>query len=520
MPMPLPTFGARFGEVSLGRGQAPRATRWHRGGLPERALGVAMLAPMVLVLLLVVAYPLADSLWLSLHRVNLANPEQGQPFVGLGNYLHAFRQPAFWYSIHRTLYFTLLSVALELALGLLFAVLLNERFRGNLGARLAMIFPWALLTVSNGVLWAWILSPTYGVANALLVGLGVLQAPKAWLSDTFWTMHVVILADAWKMVPTMTLLLLAGLQPISHDLYEAAEVDGATRWQKFSRITLPLLRPATRWLLLLFSLGYPLLPIVGLSLSTIQTQASLLTLPVRIVPAEVPLRHYVDIFRPAAFGEASGQSTFVLALHNSLVVSVGATGVAMLLGTLAAYAFARFNIPRKRALLLIVLGSQLLPAVSLIIPLFRMFRGAGLLDTLLALILAYSTFGLPFVVWIMTGYFQSVPRELEEAARMDGASRFGAFIHVALPLAAPGLAATAIFTLLNAWDEFFFALIFTSTYASKTVPVALAEFIGRQSVNWGMLVTGGFIASLPPIILSLAFYRYVVAGLTAGGLKE
>jgi ABC-type sugar transport system permease subunit len=106
-----------------------------------------------------------------------------------------------------------------------------------------MIFPWALLTVSNGVLWAWILNPTYGVANALLVGLGVLQAPKAWLSDTFWTMHVVILADAWKMVPTMTLLLLAGLQPISPDLYEAAEVDGATRWQKFSRITLPLLRP-------------------------------------------------------------------------------------------------------------------------------------------------------------------------------------------------------------------------------------------------------------------------------------
>jgi multiple sugar transport system permease protein len=90
---------------------------------------------------------------------------------------------------------------------------------------------------------------------------------------------------------------------------------------------------------------------------------------------------------------------------------------------------------------------------------------------------------------------------------------------VALPLAAPGLAATAIFTLLNAWDEFFFALIFTSTYASKTVPVALAEFIGRHSVNWGMLVTGGFIASLPPIILSLACYRYVVAGLSAGGLK-
>ncbi|HEU5101512.1 MAG TPA: sugar ABC transporter permease [Roseiflexaceae bacterium] len=220
-----------------------RATPRRSGELSERALGIVMLAPMLLVLLLVIGYPLVDSFWLSLHRANLANPEQGQPFVGLNNYLFAFRQGDFWYSVQRTLYFTILSVGLELVLGLLFAVLLNERFRGNLGARLAMILPWALLTVSNGVLWAWILNPTYGVANALLVQLGLLSAPKSWLSDTFWTMNVIILADAWKTVPNMTLLLLAGLQPIPADLYEAAEVDGATRWQKFSTITLPLLRP-------------------------------------------------------------------------------------------------------------------------------------------------------------------------------------------------------------------------------------------------------------------------------------
>jgi multiple sugar transport system permease protein len=225
------------------------------------------------------------------------------------------------------------------------------------------------------------------------------------------------------------------------------------------------------------------------------------------------------VFQPAAFGENSGQSTFLLALRNSVIVSLGTTAVALVFGTLAAYAFARFNIPQKRTLLLIVLGSQLLPAVSLIIPLFRMFKYAELLDTLAALILAYSTFSIPFVVWIMAGYFQSVPIELEEAARIDGATRFQSFVRVALPLAAPGLGATAIFTLLNAWDEFFFALIFSSTYAAKTLPVAIAEFIGRHSVNWGMLVTGGFIASLPPIVLSLVFYRYIVSGLSAGGLK-
>jgi multiple sugar transport system permease protein len=280
-----------------------------------------------------------------------------------------------------------------------------------------------------------------------------------------------------------------------------------------------LLHPWLRGGLLAVYLLYTLLPIVWLFLSTIQTEASLLTLPTRIIPSQVTLANYVDIFKPAAFGQNSGQSTFLLALRNSVVVCIGTTLVAMVFGTLAAYAFARFNIPHKRTLLLIVLGSQLLPAVSVIIPLFRMFRSAGLLDSLLALILAYSTFSMPFVVWIMAGYFQTVPRELEDAARIDGASRFQAFIRVALPLALPGLGATAVFTLLNAWDEFFFALIFTSSYASKTLPVAIAEFIGRHSVNWGLLVTGGFIASLPPIVLSLAFYRYIVSGLAAGGVK-
>lgn len=223
--------------------RTPSPTNIRGRELSERALGVIMLAPMALILLLVVGYPLVSSFWLSLHRVNLASPEQGQPFIGLDNYLYAFRQPGFWYAVQRTFYFTILSVALELALGLIFAVLLNEQFRGQLPARLAMIAPWALLTVSNGVLWAWILNPTYGVANTLLMRLGLLDAPKAWLSDTFWTMNVIILADAWKTVPNMTLLLLAGLQPIPQDLYEAAEVDGATRWQRFASITLPLLRP-------------------------------------------------------------------------------------------------------------------------------------------------------------------------------------------------------------------------------------------------------------------------------------
>lgn len=280
-----------------------------------------------------------------------------------------------------------------------------------------------------------------------------------------------------------------------------------------------LLHPVLHRVLLSMYLLFTLLPIIWLFLSTVQTEASLLRVPAHILPDQVTFQNYIDIFRPAAFGEQSGQSTFLLALRNSVLVSLGTTCIAMTFGTLAAYAFARLNIPAKRSLLLAVLATQLLPAISTIIPLFRMLKSANLLDTLWALILAYSSFSTPFVVWIMAGYFQSIPQELEEAAYIDGASRLQSFALIALPLAAPGLAATAIFTLLNAWDEFFFALIFTSTYNAKTAPVALAEFIGRHSVNWGMLVTGGFLASLPPILLSLLFYRYIVSGLSAGGLK-
>ena len=138
-----------------------------------------------------------------------------------------------------------------------------------------------------------------------------------------------------------------------------------------------LLSPAMCSVLLLLYLAYTLLPIIWLFISTIQTQASFLTLPVTVIPREVTLRHYVDIFKPAAFGEVSGRSIFVLALRNSLVVSVGETGGALLFGIPAAYVFARFNVPRKRSLLLIVLSTQQLPAVSLIIPLFRRLREDG-----------------------------------------------------------------------------------------------------------------------------------------------
>ena len=135
------------------------------------------------------------------------------------------------------------------------------------------------------------------------------------------------------------------------------------------------------------------------------------------------------------------------------------------------------------------------------------------------LILTYLSFALPFAIWLMAAFFETIPIELEDAALIDGCSRIRTLFSIILPISAPGLVSTALFIFLSAWDEFFFALIFTSTVAAKTVPVAIAEFTGRYVVDVGGMMTGGVLAAIPPVILSLIFSRYIVSGLTAGAVK-
>ncbi len=209
----------------------------------EGVLAVWLLLPAMAAIGAVAVFPLVQSLWMSLHRVELALPG-ARPFVGVENYLQALQNPDFWKSVGVTVYFTVTSVALELVLGLVGAVLLNEEFRGRQLLRSLVLVPWAMLTLSTALMWFWIYNPTYGILNALLVRMGVIHAPVVWLGDPLWAMPAVIVADVWKTTPFMTLLLLAGLQPIPWALYEAAAVDGASRWQVFRYVVLPLLRPA------------------------------------------------------------------------------------------------------------------------------------------------------------------------------------------------------------------------------------------------------------------------------------
>jgi ABC-type sugar transport system permease subunit len=210
----------------------------------ERRLAWAFVAPVLAVLALIALLPLAWAVWESLHRHDLRMPWLGRPFVGLDNYAAIASDPRFWSALGHTLFFTAASVALEIALGLVLALAMDRAFRGRGLVRAALLIPWALPTVVAALLWRFLFDSQAGVVNAALAGIGLLDRPLVWFVDPATAWVPVILADVWKSTPFVALLLLAGLQGIPRELYEAAAVDGASPWRQLRRITLPLLRPA------------------------------------------------------------------------------------------------------------------------------------------------------------------------------------------------------------------------------------------------------------------------------------
>jgi ABC-type glycerol-3-phosphate transport system permease component len=222
------------------------------------------------------------------------------------------------------------------------------------------------------------------------------------------------------------------------------------------------------------------------------------------------LDHYEALFT---------ERQFWLPIRNSLVVAGTTTLLAVSFGALAAYAAARLRFRGRRWLLAGVLAVSVFPQISIVSPLYLMLRAVGLIDTWPGLVLPYLTFALPLAMWLMAGFFRQLPRDLEEAALMDGASRIRAAVEIVFPLAAPAIATTAILTFLYAWNEFLFALSFTLGPERQTVPVAIALFRGRYQVPWGQVLAAAVLASLPVAIMVLAFQRRIVKGLTAGALK-
>ena len=224
------------------------------------------------------------------------------------------------------------------------------------------------------------------------------------------------------------------------------------------------------------------------------------------------LEHYYDAFVARSF---------VQYLLTSALVAIASTGCALIIGTLAAYSLARFELPWRldRKLSLWILSTRMFPAIVTAVPLFLMMRDLGLLDTRLSLIVVYTGFNLPFVIWMMRGFFAEVPRDLEEAAMVDGDSRLGALWRVVLPLVAPGLAATAVFCLIVSWNEFLFALVLTQTDEAMTLPVGIAGRVTQYEIKWGVMSAAGVVAIIPILAFAIAVQRHLVRGLSLGAVK-
>lgn len=278
------------------------------------------------------------------------------------------------------------------------------------------------------------------------------------------------------------------------------------------------LRKLSLFLLTLPVLFFIYFPILWLFSASLSNQVELFAIPPHWIPQHPTLQNYLDIIFPN-LAASSVPRTFAVALLNSIKIASAVTIVSIVIGSMAAYALARIPFKFSRGILLGIIATRMIPEVSLILPLFIIASRLQLINKPAVLIITYMSFALPFAIWMMVAFFQSVPIELEDAARIDGCSRLGILFRVVIPISVPGLVSTSMFTFLLAWDEFFYALIFTSTLASKTAPVAMAEFVGRYAVNINGMMAGGIIAALPPVILALAFQRYIVRGMTSGAVK-
>jgi multiple sugar transport system permease protein len=257
---------------------------------------------------------------------------------------------------------------------------------------------------------------------------------------------------------------------------------------------------------LLIALG----PYVWMFLTSVKPSLELYEFPVRYLPSAVGFEAYEQLFTTTPFARF---------FANSAIVAAATVAFTTTVATLAAYALSRFRIPGKPIILVILLVTQLMPAVLLVIPLFISLRGLGLLNTWYGLTLVHSAFALPFTTYLVTGFLDAIPKELDEAAKIDGCSDLGAFRWVVLPLLAPSLAAASTYVFIYSWNEFIYALTFMTRESARTLPVGLHGFIGEFLIRWDLLTAGGVIATLPTVLFFLLVQRRLIAGLTAGAVK-
>jgi len=254
---------------------------------------------------------------------------------------------------------------------------------------------------------------------------------------------------------------------------------------------------------------FVLLPFFWMFSVSLKPPTEPFAIPARLWPEDPTLANYVTAFRPEF-------RTYFL---NSVIVSGASVAITVTLGLLAAYSFTRSQLFIITALMGLVVVAQMFPHSAIIIPIYKMMRAADLLNTYASLIIAYVSVTLPVAIWMLRGFLVKLPISLEEAATIDGAGPFRVFWDIVVPLARPGVIATAVYVLIVTWQEFLFALSFTSTREMRTLPVGLNDFIGQYGIRYGELMASSVMVSIPVIAVFFFLQRYFVAGLTAGAVK-
>lgn len=617
---------------------APKRRR--TGRLP--AFAYVTVAPTLVLTALIVGLPLLYSLYLSFNSTNPITKRW--IFVGFANYVKVFENMDFWYALGRTAYFSALAVIGTTVLGMLFALVLNQKFFGRGLLRSVVLVPWAMAPVSIGVLWSFVYAGNFGLLNGLLHDIGLGSLATAWFGDGFRALNLVALTQIWNQAPLTTLMMLSALQSMPENLHRAAVLDGAGPVKRFFAITLPWLKPtllfstiiATINALMTFDiilimtrggpgsatttlswLGYlqsfqflkfgegaailyvltilslacavlyffvlsprkakavttttgdpeatvkvararppmvvippwtakPLLhpttarnvakvlfglavaaifiwsflPVATLVFISLSPATDLIRTPPSIFPSTLTFENYRMVLM--AEGTTSVQAQRVpLSLFNSFVIGAIVSVVNVALGTLAGYGFARYGNHRFFSVSLwVLLLTRMVPALTLVLPFFIIFRTLGLIDTYLGVIIAYSTILMPLAAWMMKASFENVPLSLERAAQIDGCSRWTMFRKVLVPVVRPGIIAALIFCFLVSWNEFLFAMILTSTPRTQTIPVIIAGFLNQaRFYEYGPLFAASVLAILPPVAVAFFFQRYLVQGALSGAVK-
>lgn len=275
------------------------------------------------------------------------------------------------------------------------------------------------------------------------------------------------------------------------------------------RTASPLLSTA-KYLALAAYLAFALFPLYWLAKIAITPDQLIFTEGTRLFPSETSFGNFAKVIT---------QTDFLAYFGNSLIVSLGTAGVTTLIAAGAGYAFSRFDFAGKRVLVGIMLVTQMFPLLMVIAPIYKMVAALGMLNSLTSLIVVYTAFNIPFATFLMQSFFDGIPRDLEEAAMIDGCTRFQALRRIIVPLTLPGLGATLGFVFTAAWSELLFALMLINSNDAMTFPVGLLTFVSKFSVDWGQMMAAGVLALVPSCLFFIFIQRYLVQGLTLGAVK-